>query len=163
MTPRVRQGRSPSTRSRDPERDADLGVEIKGRRHQADHDRHRGDDEKGQRTLERDDPAQNADGTPVSLSKLNGRLRSPNPAAMFTARLQAAMMRLATMITSVMSWIMARSRAVDGSSASIATGTPWKGKARSRVVRTRSSAPDDPSVATTMASTGSLAAFATDR
>ena len=99
----------------------------------------------------------------MSLSKLNGRFRSPNPAAMFTARLQAAMMRLATMITSVMSWIMARSRAVDGSSASIATGPPWKGKSRSSVVRTRSSEPVVPSVATTMASTGRPAVFAADR
>ena len=99
----------------------------------------------------------------MSLSKLNGRLRSPNPAAMFTARLQAAMMRLATMITSVMSWIIARRRAVDGSSASTATGVPWKGKARSSAVRARSMEPADPSVATTTASTGRRAAFAADR
>ena len=83
-------------------------------------------------------------GTPVSLSKLNGRFRSPNPAAMFTARLQAAMMRLATMTTSVMSWIIARRRAVDGSNASTATGVPWKGKARSSAVRARSIEPRRP-------------------
>ena len=67
-------------------------------------------------------------GTPVSLSRLNGRLRSPNPAAMFTARLQAAMMRLATMITSVMSWIIVRRRAVDGSSDSTADRRSLEGK-----------------------------------
>ena len=102
-------------------------------------------------------------GTPVSLSKLNGRFRSFSPAAMFTARLQAAMMRLATMTTSVMSWIIVRRRPVDGSNASTATGVPWKGNARSRVVRARSSEPVDPSVATMTASTGRRAALATDR
>ena len=98
----------------------------------------------------------------MSLSKLNGRFRSPSPAAMFTARLQAAMMRLATTSTSVMSWIMVRRRAVDGSNASTATAVPWKGNARSRVVRARSSVPGDPSVATTTAATGRRAALATD-
>src|SRR6202020_748396 len=77
-------------------------------------------------------------------------------------RLQEAMMRLATMITSVMSWIMVRRRAVDGSKASTATAALWKGKSRSRVVRARSSEPGDPSVATTTASTGRRAALATD-
>ena len=42
-------------------------------------------------------------------SKLKGRVRSPNPAAIFTARLQAEMIRLATIITSVMSWIVVSS------------------------------------------------------
>jgi len=54
----------------------------------------------------------------------NGRLRSLNPAAMFTARLQAAMMRLATITTSVMSWIMERRRVVDGSKGVDRDATP---------------------------------------
>jgi hypothetical protein len=82
---------------------------------------------------------------------------------MFTARLQAAMMRLATMITSVMSWIIVSRRAFDRSAASTAIGVPWKGQSRSRVVRIRSIAPDDPVVATTSASTGRRAALAADR
>src|SRR5579862_4617703 len=82
---------------------------------------------------------------------------------MFTARLQAAMIRLATMMTSVMSWIIASRRAVDGLSASTVTGVPWRGKARSRTVRACSIALDEPFVATTTASTGSLASLVSDK
>jgi hypothetical protein len=90
-------------------------------------------------------------------------LALPIPAPMFTARLQAAMTRLATMTTSVMSSTMARSRAVDGSSASTTTASPWAGNATSSEVRARSIAPGVPSVATTTAATGSLAIWGTDR
>ena len=72
-------------------------------------------------------------------------------------------MRLATMMMSVMSWIIVRRRAFDGSSDSTPSGCPWKGNARSSVVRTRSSDLEDPSVATTTALTGRRAAFAADR
>src|SRR5580700_2167633 len=102
-------------------------------------------------------------GTPVSLSRLNGRLRSVRPAATFTARLHAAMIRLATMITSVMAWIMVSRRAVEGPSASTVTGVPWSGNARSSSVRTRSTAPEDPFVATTTAFTGLDASCVADR
>ena len=102
-------------------------------------------------------------GTPVRRSRLNGRLRSLSPAAMFTARLQAAMIRLATMTTSVMSWTIARRRETFGVIASTTTGGPRKGNACSSDVRARSRELDDPSVATTTASTGRLAMLATDR
>jgi hypothetical protein len=82
---------------------------------------------------------------------------------MFTARLQAAMIRLATMITSVMSWIILRRRETSGVFPLTTTGVPLKGKARSSAVRTRSRELDDPSVATTTASAGRLAMLATDR
>ena len=99
----------------------------------------------------------------MSLSKLNGRLRSPNPAAMLTARLQAAMRKLATMITSVMAWTILRRRAVDGSSDSTATGFPG----RERPVRAQSVpvpwGTGGPSFATTTASTGSLPMSALDK
>ena len=48
--------------SRDAERDADLGVEVEGSRHEADHDRHCGDQEEWQRTLQRDDTVQERGG-----------------------------------------------------------------------------------------------------
>ena len=85
------------------------------------------------------------------------------PAAMFTARLHAAMIRLATMITSVMAWIIVSRRAVEGPSASTVTGVPWSGNARSSSVRTRSTAPEDPFVATTTALMGRDASFVADR
>ena len=101
-------------------------------------------------------------GTPVRRRRLKGRFRSPNPAAMLTARLHAAMIRLATITTSAMSCTVASRRAVEGSSASTCTDDPWSGKTCSRDVRARSTEPGVPSVATTTASTGSLARSASD-
>ncbi len=48
------------------------------------------------------------------------------------------------MTTPVMSWIIARRRAVDGLSAVTATGVPSKGNTRSSAVRARSMAFIDP-------------------
>jgi len=82
---------------------------------------------------------------------------------MFTARLQAAMIRLATTTTSVMSWTIVRKRETFGVIASTPTGAPRRGKASSSEVRTRSSELDEPSVATATASIGRLTMPATGR